>query len=353
MAPSQVFKSMLSDQNHSTQTLSRSSAFPAIIRRRSLSPRPSTAVPSAFGGPCVHRQGSSKSWSLCYVVQDDGQLQPQRDVSELDVIKKPEESLEQEMDRLKLYSLSACRLIVTSSGTVTKLSGVWIKGRTRDIILTASPFGKDLIVSPENTTAEVFPTYAGDNFNCPSVKCGLIHDFNNAMEKKSFAIFAPLSGEDTRSPAQSVEIQAILPEAGPLFGTAVSFGYNGEATKKNPDHDALAISDCRCITCWRASALSVCPDLDSPDPRALHPDYRTISVGEWKHSQTSGEEVCHTVTGWYGTSGAGMYAEDGDKNFRLVALFQNGIQSGLDLDKNGAVVITREVVQCLDEAGRA
>jgi hypothetical protein len=50
-------------------------------------------APSTFGGPCVHTHGNVPSWSLCYVIDHDGQLTPYNDTSELDTTKKPEESL--------------------------------------------------------------------------------------------------------------------------------------------------------------------------------------------------------------------------------------------------------------------
>ncbi|KAF2235984.1 hypothetical protein EV356DRAFT_499246 [Viridothelium virens] len=89
-----------------------------------------------------------------------------------------------------------------------------------------------------------------------------------------------------------------------------------------------------------------------PHPRILAPGLRVISVGEWMPHQNS-RKVCHTVTGWYGISGAGMYTKDGQGNLRLVALFQGGIFRDPDSDKNEAVIIPSDVLRHVNKAGVA
>ena len=219
------------------------------------------------------------------------------------------------MDRLKTFSLSACRLKVNSSNKHTELSGVWVKGLTRDSILTVSHFAKSSSATSANTTAKVFSTFVGNEPRCEAVDCKLVYDFSNATNKKDFAIFAPK--EDIRRPVfQSIPIPLILPEVSTLSGLAISFGYNTAPTSKIESHINLPVQDCPCTNCWYASGLR--PDLGPLEPNALVPGHRTISVGEWKQSQSL--DVYHTVTGWYGISGAGMYAKDKAENIHLVAL---------------------------------
>lgn len=178
------------------------------------------------------------------------------------------------MNRLKVYGLSACRLNITSSNNETEFSGVWIRGVTRDIILTVSHFTKD----PTNTTAEAFSTYDANDFNSPSVKCELIHDFNDAMGKRDFAIFAPCSSENTRSPTQSITIAAILPEVGLLSTIAILFNYNAAPTAGNPNHLALPVQNCCCLNYWYINGLAVRGNLNMLNPKTLQPGRRTISV---------------------------------------------------------------------------
>lgn len=227
------------------------------------------------------------------------------------------------MTRLKPYSLSACRLRVTSSNQITELSGVWIKGVSRDIILTVSHFKKDAKISTctENTTAEASTTTIG-NFPYALVKCNLVHDFNDPGGERDFAVFSPCSDTNARSPTQSISIESILTGARSLSGVAISFGYNTMPTILQDGHPDPNIQDCPCIGCWSGSAsglsTSLNANLPSPNPHALGPDHRTISVGEWK--QPLNGKACHTVTGWYGISGAGMYASDDQGQLCLVAL---------------------------------
>jgi hypothetical protein len=54
---------------------------------------PSMPAFSTFGGPCVHDDGGVPSWSRCHIVEINGQLSSYKGTSELDVIKKPKESL--------------------------------------------------------------------------------------------------------------------------------------------------------------------------------------------------------------------------------------------------------------------
>jgi hypothetical protein len=110
---------------------------------------------------------------------------------------------------------------VTSSNKTTNLSGVWIKGASRDIILTVSHFKKDPKVSTsnKNTTAEVFTSTFGDSLlGAVGLKCKLVHDFNDPGGERDFAIFAPDSDENVRSPAQSITIGSILTDATSLSG---------------------------------------------------------------------------------------------------------------------------------------
>jgi hypothetical protein len=54
---------------------------------------PLMPAPSTFGGPCVHTHGDVPSWSKRFIVTNNGDLLPYDDTSELDIAKKPEESL--------------------------------------------------------------------------------------------------------------------------------------------------------------------------------------------------------------------------------------------------------------------
>ncbi|KAF2239910.1 hypothetical protein EV356DRAFT_511216 [Viridothelium virens] len=317
---------------------------------------PSMAVSSLFGGPCVHGDGNSQFWSRCHLIYDDGQLETYQDPSELDVIRDVGESLQQAIARLNPYSLSACRLKVTSSNQGTELSGVWIKGLTRDVILTVSHFKKDTTkpTSASNTTAEAFTTMIGSTFSAVPIRCELFHDFDNPGGPRDFAIFTSCSGENSRSPAHSIPTTEIIPEAGSLSGIAISFGYNTilpEGKEKHPDPN---IHNCNCTKCWYGSSNSVLQRLNAnlspPDPRLLlAPGLRSISVGQWIPAQD--QQPCHTATGWYGTSGSGMYTRDGEGTIRLVALFQLEIFKGPDSEMNQAVVIPSDVCKRLDEAG--
>jgi hypothetical protein len=69
--------------------------FPFFLPKQPPSIPPLMPAPSTFGGPCVHTHGNVPSWSHCFVVDDNGQLLPYEDTSELDIAKKPEESLQE------------------------------------------------------------------------------------------------------------------------------------------------------------------------------------------------------------------------------------------------------------------
>ena len=229
------------------------------------------------------------------------------------------------MARLSPYSLSACRLDVTSSNKRTELSGVWIRGLTRDIVLTVSRFKKDTKVSTsvKNTTAEVFTTLTGNASQDTPVKCGLFRDFNDPCGKRDFAIFVPCSDEDVRSPAQAVERATILPDTTSLSGIVISFGYNSQPSAEISNHPDPEDTDCHCINCWYGGGNIVCQKLDEnltpPRPHILGSGYRVLGIGHWSLSQGS-HQIRHNVTGWYGISGAGMYSKDSQGNFRLMAL---------------------------------
>ena len=227
------------------------------------------------------------------------------------------------MTRLSPYSLSACRLDVVSSNQQTELSGVWVRGLTRDIVLTVSHFKKDpkITTNAGNTTAKVFTTLTGNLSSKNPIQCELFHDFNDPDGKSDFAIFVPCGDKKLRSPAQAIKQTDILANSTSTSGTVISFGYNTSPTAPVNNHPDPSVRDCRCLNCWQGSANLVCQQLNqnlaSPSPCILAPGLRTISVGDWVSRQG---KVLHTTTGWYGISGAGMYAKDGQGNLRLVAL---------------------------------
>ncbi|KAF2240010.1 hypothetical protein EV356DRAFT_511309 [Viridothelium virens] len=261
------------------------------------------------------------------------------------------------MTRLKPYSLSSCRLVVLSSDLQTELSGVWIRGLTRDVILTVSHFKKDARVpaTAANTTAEVYTTLLGNGIPNPQVKCELFHDLNDPIGENDFAIFTPCGDGNHRSPIQSIPTALISTAATSLSGTAISFGFNASPAPADNKHLNTSVHDCTCTNCWYASAYNVSKNLqgvEPPDPRVLAAGARTIGVGKWL--QTAGQrQVRHTVTGWYGISGAGMYTQDARGQVRLVALFQSGIFEGPDSNMNGAVTIPIDVLRRLEESGGA
>jgi hypothetical protein len=231
---------------------------------------------------------------------------------------------------LQPYSLSACRLKVTSSNETTNLSGVWIKGASRDVILTVSHFKKDpkISTSTENTTAEVFTSIVGNTLpGALGLKCKLVYDFNDPIGERDFAIFTPNSHENVRSPTQSVAMGSIFIEATLRSGLAISFGYNSTPTEPREHHpDPDEVQRCPCTYCWYASGLAVSTKLNVDlalreqhlDPLSLGGGHRSIGVGEWKLGQNG--KNYHTIPGWYGISGAGMYAYDLSGQLRLVAL---------------------------------
>ncbi|KAI9658334.1 MAG: hypothetical protein M1821_002467 [Bathelium mastoideum] len=90
--------------------------------------------------------------------------------------------------------------------------------------------------------------------------------------------------------------------------------------------------------------------MDAADPMILVPGQRSVGVGRWMDTQNN-QILHHTITGWHGVSGSGIYAQDSQGRVRLVALFQRGIFEEPNTDKNGAVVIPSDVLRRLDEAG--
>ena len=57
--------------------------FPGKLQEEKI-PHTMTSV-STFGGPCIHRDQNTYRWSICYVVNDSGQLES--DDSALDLVK--------------------------------------------------------------------------------------------------------------------------------------------------------------------------------------------------------------------------------------------------------------------------
>ncbi|KAF2229003.1 hypothetical protein EV356DRAFT_571468 [Viridothelium virens] len=351
--------SISSSQNdHLSQPSSAAGLFPAVLSEHPPVIRPSMALPSLFGGPCLHEDENrhSRHWSCCYAVGDDGQLSIGETAPKLDAIKHIGESHQQMMTRLKPYSLSACRLNVTSSNKLTKLSGVWIKGATRDVILTVSHFKRDdnpkILASAGNTKAEVVTTACGDWVATPPVECELFYDYKDPGGERDFAIFVPCTSKSARSPAQSIPIGTLFADAKVSSDIVLSIGYNTLPTAAEKDHPNANVQNCRCISCWYASGNAISQkfscSIDAPTEQILTPGCRSISVGKWVQAQDQ-QRACHTVTGWYGISGAGMYTPDEQGNIRLVALYQCGIFNGSDCDKNGAVTITADVLRCLHE----
>lgn len=231
------------------------------------------------------------------------------------------------MTRLQPYSLSACKLYVTSSNQETQLSGVWVRGAIRDVVLTVSHFKKDTKIptNNKNTTAKVFTVLDGNVLNAQHTKCELFFDFNDPCGEKDFAVFTPCIDEDARSPAQAITLATISTKAWPFFSPAISFGYNTAPTKGEDGHPNGRVQDCPCSSCWYASGNAVCEKLARDKASvpsyedALRPGFRTISVGEWKQGQGP-EKICHTATGWYGIFGAGMYTKESDGKLHLVGL---------------------------------
>ncbi|KAI9677360.1 MAG: hypothetical protein M1822_008167 [Bathelium mastoideum] len=265
------------------------------------------------------------------------------------------------MARLSPYSLSACKLKTTNATGSMDLSGVWIQGANRDVVLTVSHFVK--AKPSENhsgiqaTTAEVFTSAFGNLSSArKGIKCELFCDFDNPGGDKDFAVFVPCDGERSRSPGRAVLSETILPDATSLSGTVISFGYNGTPAAAVPNHPdpQIKAGSCSCENCWIGSGNTVRakfgPNLETPDPSILAPGLRVMAVGEWTPSTIS-RQPFHTATGWYGISGSGMYAKDKQDRLRLVAIFQAGVFEGPDTDKNRAVVIPNDVLECLRKAG--
>ena len=229
------------------------------------------------------------------------------------------------MTRLGPYSQSSCRLVVKSSNLRTELSGVWVHGRVRDVILTVSHFQKDpkVTAGPMNTTAEIFSDCFGNSINALPIKCELYYDFNDPMGEQDFAIFVPCSDKISRSPARAIDIATISSEANSLSGIAIGFGFNSPPTAAENGHPDNSVTHCGCINCWYGSGNAVRQKLQKndavPDPRVLSAGWRTITVGKWTQLQGQ-RQICHTATGWCGISGAGMYTQDMQGQVRLVAL---------------------------------
>ncbi|KAI9711457.1 MAG: hypothetical protein M1820_002020 [Bogoriella megaspora] len=369
----------------------KSGLFPFV---HETPPKPtSMAESSLYGGPCLHETG--KGWSCCHMVQDDGSIlvnalsssvvtitgQPLQQASFLTNLAAHKEGCSTPIANpmkdavtslttqsaaaancLKPYTLSACRLTVDSSNLKTDLSGVWVKGQTRDIILTVSHFKKrtDVPATEKNTLATAYTSMTGSlTIGNPTI-CELYYDFGDVNGPLDFAVFVPRSQSDPRSPASALPTSKIMTEALPSthLNIAISVGYNSEPKQGVNGHpDSRTRNDaCSCVNCWFGSGNEVTRNLgtnmSSPGPNILVPDFRVVGIGKWDHFVAPGQ-ILHTVTGWYGISGAGMYHPDGSGDFRLFALFQKGILEGDNSDKNGAVTIPRSVVDKLEQAGCA
>ncbi|KAF2236903.1 hypothetical protein EV356DRAFT_512191 [Viridothelium virens] len=297
--------------------------FPLPIPERKI---PTMASVSPFGGPCMYTGQDAYHWSSCYCVDDSGQVSSHGPLPVLGQIQNTGETLLQTMARLSQYSLSACKLQLENEAGSMELSGIWIRGEKRDVILTVSHFPKPKDNgNAQMITAKVYTDFLGNlTLHTPSIQCEIFLDFNNPSGPKDFAIFTPCKNQPTRSPKQAIPLTSIMPDTGLLSGKVVSFGYNGAVAPALPGHpDPQACPSCSCENCWYGSGNTIREKVNhtikAPDPRILAAGHRVMTVGEWSPSPNPHQPL-HTATGWYGISGSGMYTRDNHNQFKEASL---------------------------------
>ena len=190
-----------------------------------------------------------------------------------------------------------------------EMSGVWIRCPSgKDVVITCAHYFADApIPQLGNDEAVVFSSRSSRNG--PGVKCTL-HAFDHGR-LEDWAIFVPVNKSYTHKAAIPID-RLHAPSSSSWLDEKICFsvGYNSE---RDPER-------------FRQEASNIKTHLkhedDIPDMKSyLHADQRSLGAGKFEVHEG---KVCHNVPGWYGASGAPMYAVDEGK-VQLVCLCTSSI----------------------------